>query len=134
MSFIPGIGDAITVLEKVISIIRKEYKRRNKYYSIVWKKAEDIKPEKLLKLREYRPFYYEQEHDKQITICLENKENVVIIGKSLIGKTRAAFEALRSIKHPYVVSVVNNVNIEEDFLLPINLRRKRTKIVFIDDL
>ncbi|MBA7544745.1 hypothetical protein ES705_37106 [subsurface metagenome] len=134
MSLILGAVDIISITVKVISLFRKQYKRIKKYYHVIWQKPQKIKLKQLFKLRKYRKYYYSRETDKRITACLERKEDVAIIGKPLSGKTRAAFEALKAVNHPYAVTIFKNVDIEEDFLLPLNLRWKRTKLVVIDDL
>ncbi len=125
------IGDILNFIRD----LGKEYKRRTKYYSVIWKKPHKIKQDKLMRTRKYKPYYYSRSTDKRILECLEKEQSILITGKPLIGKTRAVFEALKNVKTPYVVTIAKNINInEKDFLFPGSLRFKKSKLVIIDNL
>ena len=127
----------IEPLLKLFSSLRKGYKILTKYYHVVWKKPHKIESDILLKTRRYRSYYYPRPTDSRILENLEQKQNTLIVGESLMGKTRAAFEALEKVKTPYVVTIAKNVHInrlEEDFIFPPNLSFRRNKLVIIDNL
>ncbi len=131
-----SIGEILDSI-KLYKLLRGEYRKRKKYYQVIWQKAHKIKSDDLSKLRKFRPYYYSRSADDIILECLERKKSILIVGKPLIGKTRAAFEACKKVSIPYIVTIARSVNInekEEDFFFPRSLRYKKNKLVIVDDL
>ncbi len=127
---------SLTLVTYPIIWCTKRRKRRKKYYRRIWKKPNKIKQEDLLKKRPYNDYYYSREIDKQIADSLDKKENVLIVGKPLAGKSRTIYEILKLVNNPFSVIIIRIKDInEEDFLIPVHLSRlKRDKLLIIDDL
>ena len=119
----------------IIWFIRR-IKRRNKYYRRVWKKPNKIKQEDLLEQRPFHSYYHTCEVNNKISNSIDKKENVLIIGKPLAGKSRTILETLKLINNPFSISLIRIIDInEDDFLIPFHLNlRRRDKLLIIDNL
>lgn len=105
-----------------------------KFCTVIWKKPIKIKP-KHLEINKFHEYYYETEEMKNLVESLENKENTIIIGKPLSGKTRNIYEAIRRVEKKYAVTIVKNIDIyESNVRFPRLLKFWRTKLIIIDDL
>lgn len=111
-------------------------KRLRRYYEVIWKKSSSLKPNTLLKGRPFDPeFYYERPEDKEIRKAIEKKENVLIIGMTLAGKTRAIYQAFTAINKSFDVTIPRCVNINfESFFVPKHFKFWRGRILLLDDL
>lgn len=116
-------------------------KKYRHYYKVVWKKSSKLRPKEILgEFRPYYEYYYKRIEDDQICEAIENKQNVLIAGAPLSGKTRAAYEALRNLNKPCDILMPESKDIEPDaFRIPKRhmfkrLFSNRLRIVFLDDL
>ena len=100
-----------------------------KLYSFIGKSS-SLKPEDMLGTRPFNPYYYRRQEDDLIDKSLINKNNVLIIGSPIAGKTRALFQALNKLNEPQKIAIpiCKDIN-SETFALP-----KNTEIIVIDDL
>ncbi len=81
-------------------------------------------------MRRFNKYYYRRKEDDLIDESLKNKENLLVIGPPLGGKSRAIYEALTNLNEPQGVIIPRCKDINpETFIFPEN-----TEIVFIDDL
>ena len=97
-----GLYSGIIALPSAIAIgfykwLRKRHRIREKYFKAI-AKSNDIMPRALLDDRPYHEYYYQRPEDDGIRKALEAKQNVLIKGSPLAGKSRAAFEALKNLK------------------------------------
>jgi len=98
-----------------------------------------LKPSDLLPVRSspdlgYRRYYYERPEDERIRTAILSGHNVLVVGAPLAGKTRAAYEALRSLPSNYDVTVAREVDFT-GFRIPFNPRRPwNREIVVLDDV
>jgi tetratricopeptide (TPR) repeat protein len=129
------IGVPLTIAGWLFVWLRKRHKIRDKYFKKI-ENSRDISPRDLLDDRPYHTYYYKRPEDDDIRKALEAKQNVLIIGSPLAGKSRAAFEALKNLNKKKRTVIVNNRHIEDDFRLPFGTRHggKGSTILVIDDL
>lgn len=110
--------------------LRKEYRN---YYSVIWKSSAKLKAKDLLGERPFEDYYYERSLDQQLFRSIERNRNTLIVGPPLSGKTRAVFNALKSLKKPVRVLVPRSVQMNT-FIFPKDFSFNRKHLVFIDDL
>lgn len=120
-----------------LKLIELFYNRRRKLeaiYEAVWEKSSSLKPNKILRGRPFYAYYYERQEDRKIKEAIEDKKNVLVIGRPLAGKTRAIYQALINLNN-YDVIIPKCIDINFDSLLvPTHLNFWRNKILFLDDL
>ena len=51
----------------------------------------------------FRDYYSSRPEDERILAKIENRENVLIVGPPLVGKTRAAYQAFKRLSKPHDV-------------------------------
>jgi tetratricopeptide (TPR) repeat protein len=131
---------SLAILVPVVSFIYNRKKRLNAYFETIWKNSSKLKPKDILGIRAsakrgFRKYYFERPIDKDIRENLEKNENILVIGNPLAGKTRAIFQALKTLKEPFdvIVPKVGNVDLAE-FRIPIHLNWRRKTLVLFDDL
>lgn len=114
------------------------YNRNRKikaYYEVVWKKSSSLNPKEVLGMRPFNKYYYQRPEDDLIGGSLNKKENVLIIGSPLSGKSRAAYQALMNLSKPHDVIIPKCTDINrENFLFPKHLKFWRPRIILFDDL
>jgi len=132
------IGILLTITISLISFVWFLYKRRKKLkaiYRVMWKKSSSLKPDEVLGMRPFDEYYYLREEDELIGKKISDKENVLVIGRPLAGKTRAVYQALTSLNEPRDVIIPKFYDINpESFLTPTHLTFWRSHILFLDDL
>ena len=138
------IGILLTIIGIIagitVPIILKRRKRVNTIYDVKWKSTAELKPKEVMGERGsprtgFRDYYSEREEDERILAKIENRENVLIVGPPLAGKTRAAYQALKSLSKPHDVIIPRCDDINaETFLVPRNWKCWRSQILFLDDL
>jgi len=112
----------------------KEVKLK-KYYDFIWKKSSFIKPADLLQNRPFKEYYRRRKEDDLIEDKLHKRQNILIKGPPLSGKSRAVYQALVKLRNPCNVIKPRCTDINpEDFVLPGCLLSKRPRIMIIDDL
>ncbi len=122
----------------IVALIIVELRRRrkekigalNEFYTFTGKSS-SLTPDVLFeKMRRFNKYYYRRKEDDLIDESLKNKENLLIIGPPLGGKSRAIYEALTNLNEPQGVIIPRCKDINpETFIFPEN-----TEIIFIDDL
>jgi hypothetical protein len=119
------------------------YRRRklvNSIYDVKWKSTAKLKPKEVMGERGspktgFRDYYSEREEDDLILAKIENRDNVLIVGPPLAGKTRAAYQAFKRLSKPQDVIIPRCDDITlETFLVPRNWKLWRPRILFLDDL
>ena len=133
-----GLGGAIlTVLlfiPKIISFFIKRKREKKKYFIKLWKKPNKISF-KDLNIYQFKYFFYQREFDNQILHKIETGQNLLLLGKSLSGKTRSIFENFKKINKDYRITLIRNVDIDNIlFKIPKGFKNLSKKIVVIDDL
>ncbi len=129
------IGVIITILIPLSGLIYNRKRKCKVYYETVWKKSSSLNVKEVLGTRPFDKYYYQRPEDNLICEGLNNKENVLIIGPPLSGKSRAAYQALTSLNKPHDVIIPKHTDINlETFLFPKHLKFWRPQIIFIDDL
>lgn len=120
------------VLAIIVPLLIKRRKVIKKYYSVVWKNSPSLKLEDLIGIGKFHD-YYEREEDSKILENIKQNNNLLVIGRSLSGKSRAIYEVLK--KMNLDVTVPSCVDIDtQDFCIPWHIQFWRSKIIIIDDL
>jgi len=131
------------VPNKALNLLKLIYYRNRRfksYYDVVWKKSSTLRPEEVLGLRGkpehgFLEYYYERENDKIIRDKIVSNKNVLVLGSPLAGKSRAIYQALRSLEKPRDVLIPRLVDINpESFQIPFHSKFWRKRVVFIDDI
>jgi hypothetical protein len=123
-----------------VPFILKRRKLVNSIYDVKWKSTTKLKPKEVMGERGspktgFRDYYSEREEDDLILAKIESRENVLMVGPPLAGKTRAAYQAFKRLNKPHDVIIPKCDDITpETFLVPRNWMSWRTKILFLDDL
>ena len=129
------IGILSTIL---IALVGFSYNRNRKikaYYEVVWEKSSSLNPKEVLGMRPFNKYYYQRPEDDLIGGSLNKKENVLIIGSPLSGKSRAAYQALMNLSKPHDVIIPKCTDINrENFLFPKHLKFWRPRVILFDDL
>jgi tetratricopeptide (TPR) repeat protein len=143
----------------LIDPLNRRFLKPRSYYKVVWREPSKLKPSEVLGLRadpEYgfvERFYPRNDNTHELIrekIEGEKKENVLIIGTPLSGKTRAIYQALITLKKPYDVIIPKVTDIDpKDHLFPYRLNflklifwklafwrkeKRRKTILLLDDL
>jgi hypothetical protein len=114
-----------------VPIILKRRKLLNSIYDVKWKSTAKLKPKEV----SFRDYYSEREEDDLILAKIESRENVLIVGPPLAGKTRAAYQAFKRLNKPHNVIIPRCDHINaETFLVPKNWKFWRPRILFLDDI
>ncbi len=132
-------------LSLLASIMRAIFYRKKiykTYYSVCQKSAAKLTPEDIMgqwrsrKEFGFREYYYSIKEVDLIRAMIENDKHVLIIGDSLSGKTRAAYEALKSLTGEYDILVPNPIAVKDikNLLIPGRLLFRNKCIVFFDDI
>jgi len=128
-----GILSAIPITLAVF--IYNRNRKLKAYYEIIWKKSSSLKPKEVLGMRPFDKYYYQRPEDDLIGGSLNKKENVLIIGPPLSGKSRAAYQALMNLSKPHDVIIPKCTDINRgNFLFPKHLKFWRPRIILFDDL
>jgi len=129
------------LLSILIPLTRYIYGRRRRlqvYYETMWKKSSKLKPDEILGIRGGRGFdeyYYRRPVDEIIKKKIEGKQNVLVVGGPLSGKSRAIWQALTTLSRSYDVIIPKPVDINpEDFHIPFRFTFWRKTILVLDDI
>ena len=134
------VGIVLTILLSLTAFLYNRNKKLKAYYEIKSKRSSSLKPEEALGIRGdpkfgFHPYYYQRKEDEVIRKKIENNENALIIGNPLVGKSRAIYQALTSLKEPRGVIIPRVVDINpEDFLVPLRFGSWREAILLLDDI
>jgi len=127
---IPIILAIVQSVHKKRSIIQQSYK--NKIYN---KRSSKLTPKEFLGLRAdnrkgfHKNLYLKRKDHEELRKLLSNKENVLVTGTPLAGKTRMIYEVLKDLRGFYVS--YPNENLLADTPLP---TKKKKSIIIFDDL
>ncbi len=128
------VGDIGSSALRIISLPWEYKKTIERYYEIAWRNSSLIEPSEFLKDRPYSNYHHIEKEDDVIE-SLENKMDVLILGRSLSGKTRYAYEVIKKLKEIRDISFLKCTDInEKDFIIPERVTAWRKRIMFIDDL
>jgi tetratricopeptide (TPR) repeat protein len=127
------IGGVIVLITVFFGIIR--YVRPNKEFSdlFIYSKAKNLQQQDLgiqQPLGANIEEYWRRDSDEEIEKSLKAHENVLIIGRPKMGKTRSVYQALKAALPDFYVIRVPPRKVE-DFRLPF---LKKNYLVFFDDL
>jgi hypothetical protein len=129
------IGILSAILIALVGFIYNRNRKLKAYYEIIWKKSSSLKPKEVLGMRPFNKYYYQRPEDNLIGGSLNKKENVLIVGSPLSGKSRAAYQALMNLSKPYDVIIPKCTDINrETFPFPKHIRFWRPRIILLDDL
>jgi hypothetical protein len=128
------------VIVALAGFILKRRKLLNSIYDVKGKSTAKLKPKEVMGERGstktgFRDYYSTREEDDLILAKIESRENVLIVGPPLAGKTRAAYQAFKKLSKPHDVIIPKCDDITpEMFLVPRNWKFWRPRILFLDDL
>jgi tetratricopeptide (TPR) repeat protein len=129
------IGILSAILIALVGFIYNRNRKIKTYYEVVWKKSSSLKPEKVLGMRPFNKYYYQRPEDNLISESLNKKENVLIVGPPLSGKSRAVYQTLMNLSKLYDVIIPKCTDINrENFIFPKHLKFWRPRIILFDDL
>ena len=109
-----------------VPIILKRRKLLISIYDVKWKSTAKLKPKEVMGERGsqktgFRDYYSSRPEDDLILAKIESRENVLIVGPPLAGKTRAAYQAFKRLNKPHNVIIPRCDHINaETFLVPKN--------------
>ncbi|OEU54559.1 MAG: hypothetical protein BA871_05925 [Desulfuromonadales bacterium C00003096] len=100
------IGILLAIAGIAVPIINKRRKLLNSIYDVKGKSTAKLKPKEVMGERAspktgFRDYYSEREEDDRLLAKMENRENVLICGPPLAGKTRAAYQAFKRLSKPH---------------------------------
>lgn len=127
------LGILVTAFIPLLGYLFKVRKDMKNYYSVIWKSSSSLKVKDMLGERPYNAYYYERSEDAILKRNLERRNNVLLIGPPLIGKTRAVYEQLKNLNSKADVLIPRSVSMPA-FSFPKDLKFWRKKMIFIDDL
>lgn len=126
------IGLVLSILVSMLAFFRKRRELYN-YYSVIWKNSRKLAPKEILGERPCEEFYMKRTVDDLLLSRLENRQNILIIGQPLSGKTRAVYNAFKTSAKKYYVLVPRCVPMPV-FQIPTDYFFRKNKVIFIDDL
>lgn len=126
------IGLFLSVMLSLLAFYRKRKELYN-YYSVIWKNSRKLSPKEILGERPCEDYYMDRSVDELILNRLDSKQNILIIGQPLSGKTRAVYNAFKRSPKKYHVLVPRSVPMSV-FQIPTDYFFRRNKVIFIDDL
>lgn len=126
------IGLVLSILVSMLAFFRKRRELYN-YYSVIWKNSRKLAPKEILGERPCEEYYMKRAVDDLLLNRLENKQNILIIGQPLSGKTRAVYNAFKTSAKKYYVLIPRCVPMPV-FQIPTDYFFRKNKVVFIDDL
>jgi hypothetical protein len=134
------IGIFLAIAVPFAAFIYRRRKLVNSIYDVKWKSTTKLKPKEVMGERGsqktgFRDYYSEREEDDLLLAKIESRENVLIVGPPLAGKTRAAYQAFKRLNKPHNVIIPRcDVINQETFLIPRDWKLWRSRILFLDDL
>ncbi len=137
------IGILLAIAGIIAGIAVPIYERRklvNSIYDVKWKSTAKLKPKEVMGERSspktgFRGYYSSRPEDDLILAKIESRENVLIVGPPLAGKTRAAYQAFKRLSKPHDVIIPRGDDITlEMFLVPWDYKFWRPRILFLDDI
>jgi tetratricopeptide (TPR) repeat protein len=128
------IGILLTIAVPLAVFIYRRRKLLNSIYDVKWKSTAKLKPKEVMGERGspktgFRDYYSSRPEDDLLLAKIESRENVLIVGPPLAGKTRAAYQAFKRLSNPRC----DDIN-AETFLVPRNWKLWRSRILFLDDI
>jgi len=126
------IGLFLSVMLSLLAFYRKRKELYN-YYSVIWKNSRKLSPKEILGERPCEEYYMNRSVDELILNRLGSKQNILIIGQPLSGKTRAVYNAFKKSPKKYYVLVPRSVPMSV-FQIPTDYFFRKNKVIFIDDL
>ena len=133
----------IGILLAIACIAVPIYERRklvNSIYDVKWKSTTKLRPKEVMGERGspktgFHDYYSSRPEDDSILAKIENRENVLIVGPPLAGKTRAAYQAFKRLSKPHdvIIPKCNDITLET-FLVPRDYKFWRPRILFLDDI
>jgi tetratricopeptide (TPR) repeat protein len=110
----------LAIAFKLIGYLYRRRKLLNSIYDVKWKSTAKLKPKEVMGER---------------ASPKESRENVLIVGPPLAGKTRAAYQAFKRLSKPHDVIIPRCDDIILDtFLVPRDWKFWRPRILFLDDI
>ncbi len=126
------IGLSLSILLSMLAFFRKRRELYN-YYSVIWKSSRKLAPKEILGERPCEDYYMKRTVDDLLLNRLESKQNILIIGQPLSGKTRAVYNAFKTSAKKFYVLVPRCVPMPV-FQIPTDYFFRKNKVIFIDDL
>ncbi len=110
------------------------FKRLNTIYVVHGKKSSSVKQEHLLGLRPV-PAYYKLDEFQALKEALKRGGHVLVVGAPLSGKTRAIYEALKTMNPAANIIIPKLLDVDlEKFEVPLNIAFWRKTILVLDDI
>jgi tetratricopeptide (TPR) repeat protein len=127
------LGVIATAFVPLIGYLVKQRKELRNYYSVIWKSSKKLTPREVLGERPFYSFYQKRKEDAQLQQIISRKENVLLTGPPLSGKSRAFFEYLKASPKSYDVIIPRSVSMQS-FQYPKDFRFWKDRIIYIEDL
>lgn len=105
------------------------------HFTVIWQLTRFLPARKLLNARPYYELYLPSEADTDLQAALKQRQNVLVIGRPLSGKTRAVYQLLRRKFWHVTIPKTTDIN-SEVFEFPRRLRLLfwLRPVVVVDDL
>ncbi len=133
------IGIVVPILRQVVLENNKRKERIKKSYRVVWKKSSKLKPEDIFGKDSYRykedvPYCY-SEIDETIKNKILNRQNILIIGSPLAGKTRTMYQNLRELEKKYYILIPSDgIKLDSIIIPSLKFSKLRRKVIILDNL
>ncbi|MCE7744260.1 MAG: tetratricopeptide repeat protein [Candidatus Heimdallarchaeota archaeon] len=116
--------------------------KAKKIYSQIWKDSKSITPIDILGQERgspkysFKEFYYEREIDDLFNEkVLDSKNNILLVGRPLSGKSRLLYQLLKTTNEKTEVLIPKYIDFDLDnIVVPSHFNDKKRKIVILDDL
>ncbi|MEM7067143.1 MAG: tetratricopeptide repeat protein, partial [Cyanobacteria bacterium P01_B01_bin.77] len=138
----PSLANLIALLALLVSIglplLSYLYSQRRSirtHFAVVWQLTRFLPRKKLLGDRPYYEFYLPSDADLLLETALKRRQNALVIGRPLSGKTRAVYQALCQKYWHITIPKTTDIN-SETFEFPRRLRLLfwLRPVVVVDDL
>jgi len=141
MDFLLWIGGTLlAIILFIAGYIILRNRRLRGLYEVMWQSSSSLTPRQIMRIRAnpdvgYSEYYYPREEAEAIKEKILAGKHVLVIGNPLAGKTRAVFETFKRLKPRHDVIIPKIADISDPAVdIPIQLRRWRKQILFLDDL
>jgi len=124
----------------LVQIIYGRHRKTKTYYDFGWKASSGLMPIDIMAFRAYQKYgfydyYYPRKEDEIIRTKIHNGQNILVIGSPLAGKSRAIYQALKTLNKKFDVILPKPIDIDPTkFVIPFCWHRSRKKILLLDDL
>jgi len=131
---------AVGICMPRISAALDRRRKRRAIYEVIWKKSARLKPKQVMPFRSdakqgFKKYYYRRDNYHQILEQqFKDKDNILIVGDPLAGKSRMVLQFLKSLKRCAVIILKLMPVDTRDFKIPRRLAFWRRRVLLLNDI